>query len=372
MIFNYLGIIEEILTRKSAANSRAKDVSVPDVVNVYAKAPFKSVPSHTTVREYLRICSVISTEALKALRSMEEQGLHGYRACPTRSCGPFFVRNRSSDSVSVVCHGTLPAGIPADTTPQRINSQIRSIMDETGETGRTPTEAVLLIACKNIASTLGWEIKENTQGLPSLHAAGGKSYDKKTCDIPLWGKPIIFDTRQDALNSLNPGSNEMDLQYVRLVLVADYQLLQRMCLPGGKEAVRSKEAGLYIKVAADCPAYRAIWELPSHNRTTSHEVASYLERNAARQTLLDTFNDAAGGKAAPACLLLREGIDGANNKEGVEVTVSPGVSVVREGWCDSGAADTSSTTPGGIVDEDPEMDGGLSGSDISPYEAGSE
>ncbi|CAN0314487.1 unnamed protein product, partial [Pylaiella littoralis] len=84
MIFNYLGIIEEILTRKSAANSRAKDVSVPDVVNVYAKAPFKSVPSHTTVREYLRICS----------------------------------RNRSSDSVSVVCHGTLPAGIPADTTPQ--------------------------------------------------------------------------------------------------------------------------------------------------------------------------------------------------------------------------------------------------------------
>ncbi|CAN0420146.1 unnamed protein product, partial [Pylaiella littoralis] len=38
-------------------------------------APFKSVPSHTTVREYLRICSVISTEALKALRSMEEQGL---------------------------------------------------------------------------------------------------------------------------------------------------------------------------------------------------------------------------------------------------------------------------------------------------------
>ncbi|CAN0446189.1 unnamed protein product, partial [Pylaiella littoralis] len=64
MIFNYLGIIEEILTRKSAANSRAKDVSVPDVVNVYAK------------------------------------------------------RNRSSDSVSVVCHGTLPAGIPADTTPQ--------------------------------------------------------------------------------------------------------------------------------------------------------------------------------------------------------------------------------------------------------------
>ncbi|CAN0369897.1 unnamed protein product, partial [Pylaiella littoralis] len=218
-----------------------------------------------------------------------------------------FNRNRSSDSVSVVCHGTLPAGIPADTTPQRINSQIRSIMDETGETGRTPTEAVLLTACKNIASTLGWEIKENTQGLPSLHAAGGKSYDKKTCDIPLWGKPIIFDTRQDALNSLNPGSNEMDLQYVRLVLVADYQLLQRMCLPGGKEAVRSKEAGLYIKVAADCPAYRAIWELPSHNRTTSHEVASYLERNAARQALLDTFNDAAGGKAAPACLLLREG-----------------------------------------------------------------
>lgn len=196
--------------------------------------------------------------------------------------------------------------------------------------------------------------KDNAQGLPSLHAVAGKSYDKKTCDIPIWGKPIIFDTRQDALDSLDPDSNEMDLQYVRLVLVADYQLLQRICLPGGKEAVRSKEAGLYIQVGADCPAYHAMWESPSHGRTTSHEVASCLQRNGARQVLLDSFNDVAGVKVSPAYLLLRKEIDRKIDKEGAEMFVDPGASVVREGWCDaSGAGDNTSSEGSGVQDTEP-------------------
>lgn len=124
--------------------------------------------------------------------------------------------------------------------------------------------------------------------------------------------------------------NDDDTQpYVRLVLVADYDLLNTMLLPG-KERLQTRAAGLYLRVAPTCPAYYALWD--SNQAVTSHEVLNGLKRGAPRDVLLDTMKDNVGGKPSPVKLNVYKTIRSTN--PGGVVLVNPGVSVVRGGWCD--------------------------------------
>ncbi|CAM9533490.1 unnamed protein product [Pylaiella littoralis] len=169
------------------------------------------------------------------------------------------------------------------------------------------------------------EQQEDSTGVdePTLHALDGQRYAKTSSTIPLWGDLVIFNTRLEALDSLQPENDSSSLQYVRLVLLADYPLLSRMC-EVGKESVRSSDAGLYLKVCATCPAYYAMWDTTPEN--TTHEVLNILERAAARDVLLKKFkNEATGGNPSPLSLNVTCVIDA--NANGVEVKVDPGVSV---------------------------------------------
>lgn len=189
--------------------------------------------------------------------------------------------------------------------------------------------------------------------LMTLHAQDGKKYKINDSDIPIWGDAVVYDTRQAALNSLDPDDDNVDLQFVRLVLVADTNLLKRLCI-ASKEIVRSAEAGLYLKVARTCPAYYAMWEEDS-TETTHHEVYSYLKRTSKREALLNAFIDKAGGVPAPARLGVFKGIDGAT--PGVVMRVNPGVSVVRKGWCDESSAGGGAGSEGRDVDSNGVMEG---------------
>ena len=146
-------------------------------------------------------------------------------------------------------------------------------------------------------------------------------------EIPIWGKPIIFDTRQLALASLKPVENGTELQFVRLVLVADYDLLKHMCAK--KEVVWSREAGLYMKVAQTCPAYYAMWN-DSPKGHAAHEICSYLKRSDMRQTLLRSFVDKEGEAPASAKLDVYRVISAAT--PGAMIKVNCGVRIVRLGW----------------------------------------
>ena len=169
--------------------------------------------------------------------------------------------------------------------------------------------------------------------LVCLHTADGVHYKIGSMDIPIWGSTVIFNTPQDALQSLDPDNDDLSLQFVRLVLVADYHLLQSLCVHG-KEGVRSTEAGLYIKVSPTCPAYYAMWD--DSTEKTSHEVASYLGRSEKRAAWMDSFNDLSGKTPAPVKLKVCKTIQICEN--GTPVKVRPGVSVVRSGWCVEGGA----------------------------------
>lgn len=92
------------------------------------------------------------------------------------------------------------------------------------------------------------------------------------------GKAAIFDTLQAALDSLDPAADHDDLQFVRVVLVANTSLL--MCV-NGKEVVRSPEAALYLEVAPTCPAYYAMWSTPRGSSLSSAD----LEPRSVAQTL---------------------------------------------------------------------------------------
>lgn len=185
-------------------------------------------------------------------------------------------------------------------------------------------------------------LQENADdGLICLHAKTNKRYSARDSDIPIWGSPVIYDTRQGALESLNPDDDHTDLQFVRLVLVADYDLLKRLCIKG-KEVVRSPDAALYCKVAPTCPAYYALWE-ESLGSQPAHEVCSYFQRTWTTEQLLKTFHDVAGGIPSPTKLHLCRGIR--SSDPGRMVQVKPGVSVVHRGWCDE------TTATGGVGEE---------------------
>lgn len=172
-------------------------------------------------------------------------------------------------------------------------------------------------------------LQVNTNGNQSLHFTDGLTYQPRASQIPIWGTAVVFDSKGEAEQWLHDSYMEdsADMQYVRLVFVADYVLLKRMVDPG-KEVVRSSEAGLYIIVAPTCPAYHALWD-SGDAREHTHSVVSFLDRGASRQTLLNTFDDNVGGAPAPCCLYLHRA---SATGGGAEILVDPGVSVVRDGW----------------------------------------
>ena len=175
--------------------------------------------------------------------------------------------------------------------------------------------------------------QDNEDALLCLHAEDDIRYPLNSHEIPIWGKPIVYDSRQQALDSLKPTEDSTEHQFVRLVLVCKYDLLKRLC--GKKEVVRSREAGLYLQVAQTCPVYYAMWD-DSPTRHAAHEVSSYLKRSDTRETLLRSFIDKEGGAPAPAKLNVLRVIDAAT--PGAIVKVIPGVSVVRLGWCHDASA----------------------------------
>ena len=69
--------------------------------------------------------------------------------------------------------------------------------------------------------------RDNEDALLCLHAEDDIRYPLNSHVIPIWGKPVVYDSRQRALDSLKPAEDSTDLQVLRLVLVADYDLLTK-------------------------------------------------------------------------------------------------------------------------------------------------
>lgn len=160
--------------------------------------------------------------------------------------------------------------------------------------------------------------------LPYLCARNKTSYRTAHNDIPVWGKAVVYDSHRQALDSLNVGDHSTDLQFVRLVRVADNGLLKKMCPKN--QVVKHSEAGLYLRVAESCPAYYACCEQGKDKSSTHHEISSYLQRTDNRETLIGAFNDGVPGYPAPVRLVVTGRIAASN--PGVAVYVEPGVSVI--------------------------------------------
>ena len=184
------------------------------------------------------------------------------------------------------------------------------------------------------------------EGAPfALAAKDNTEYDiNSTCDVPLWGKLCVFDSPREALESLGPNYLTAPC-FVRLVLVADSALLRKLC-KDGEEVLSSDTAGLYLRVAASCPAFFAIWEDGSQN--TTHYVRNALDRQASRDALLNKFK-----VQVPVSLAVATGIPKRPN--GVVVKINPGVSVACNSW---GEDDDSSSSSGSGGSIDAESDGG--------------
>ena len=175
--------------------------------------------------------------------------------------------------------------------------------------------------------------RDNEDALLCLHAEDDTRYPLNSHVISIWGKPIVYDSRQRALDSLKPAEDSTDLQVLHLGLVADYDLLKHLCTK--KEVVRSQAARLYLQVTQTCPAYYAMWDaLPIGHAV--HEVCSYLKRSDMCEMLLRSLINKEGGAPAPAKLDVFRVIDAAT--PGAIVKFNPGVSVVCLGWYDDGSA----------------------------------
>lgn len=153
----------------------------------------------------------------------------------------------------------------------------------------------------------------------ALHAQQ-KKYGMHEQDIPVWGKPIIFNTPEEAEASLN--DDPTGSQYVRLIRVADNKQLAALLLQG-KELLKSKTANLYLRVADTCPAYYAQWESTREN--THHEVVNKLKRGAPRDSMLKVWVDGEGRVQSPLALCVYRSI---RDTAGEVVLVHPGTSVV--------------------------------------------
>ncbi|CAN0423878.1 unnamed protein product, partial [Ectocarpus sp. 12 AP-2014] len=252
-----------------------------------------------------------------------------------------FAGDGDTTGIRYISHGSLlPDGIPEITTPHRVEAQLNKRTKNLSEAA-SDDEAVLGVA-KSYADTMGWTIKMNPEDeLHYLCAKDNTSYKADTNDIPIWGKVVVYDSMQQALESLNIEERSTDLQFVRLVQVADNDLLKRMCTKN--EIVRNPDAGLYLQIAPTCPAYYASCDQEegknSKKSTAMHEVASYLQRTDNRAKLINSFVDDQVGVPAPVKLVVVRRIKA--SAHGVAVRVSPGVSVVH----DDAKGDGSSNEP---------------------------
>ncbi|CAN0259142.1 unnamed protein product [Ectocarpus sp. 6 AP-2014] len=240
-----------------------------------------------------------------------------------------FTDDGSASEITYISHGSLPDGIPETTTPNRIladvNTRTNNLREGGSVDGATPDERALLGAAQAIAEQMGWVIKVNSDDdLPYLCARNKTSYQTAHNDIPVWGNPVVYDSHRQALDSLNIEDHSTDLQFVRLVRVADNGLLKKMCPKN--QIVKHSEAGLYLRVAESCPAYYACCEQGNDKSSAHHEISSYLQRTDNRETLIGAFNDGVPGYHAPVRLVVTGRIAASN--PGVAVCVDPGVSVI--------------------------------------------
>ncbi|CAM9761847.1 unnamed protein product, partial [Ectocarpus sp. 8 AP-2014] len=243
-----------------------------------------------------------------------------------------FAVDGDSSKIMYISHGSLPDGIPEITTPHRILADVNTRITNLREGGvvdgtTTPDERALLGAAQAFAEQMGWAIKVNSDdNLPYLCARAKKSYQTAHNDIPVWGKAVVYDSHRQALDSLNIGDHSPDLQFVRLVRVADNGLLKKMC--PNNQVVKHSEAGLYLHVAESCPAYYACCEQGKDKSSTHHEISSYLQRTDDREKLISYFKDdvRVPGYPAPVRLVVTGRIAASN--PGAAVYVDPGVSVI--------------------------------------------
>ena len=101
-----------------------------------------------------------------------------------------------------------------------------------------------------------WSKQENQQeqGSLLLFLRSNQTYGPDNLRLLLWGTPKIYDTVEDAIDSLDQEAAAAG--YVRLVHALTNDELRTMCLVG-KEFLRSRTAQLYIQISASCPAFYA-------------------------------------------------------------------------------------------------------------------
>ncbi|CAB1107040.1 unnamed protein product [Ectocarpus sp. CCAP 1310/34] len=197
------------------------------------------------------------------------------------------------------------------------------------------------VACK-VARDFQWEPPEELGVSVTLFALDAQRYNVGASDLPVWGEYIVSDSLEEAYASIKPDDDAENLQYVRLLHVADTQLLRRMCKEA-EESVVSEDAGLYLRVAKSCPAFYALWDESEDNAGT-HEVRNRCARTDSTSNLVAKFRGT-GSTEFPVFLKVCQEIAAKNRGRGVHV--QPGLSVVRPGWYKSPETESSSNDEGG-------------------------
>ena len=144
-------------------------------------------------------------------------------------------------------------------------------------------------------------------------------------EMPVWGKLLVYGTREEAINSLS--AKEKEEQLVSLILVAGNRQLKAILDPG-REICRP-QAALYLRIAESCPMYYITWERDGVEGGI--EVVSRLHQKGKREEMLDAVRACSGKK----CYLIGRVSSGYHETSGSEtidpirpLRVCPRVSVV--------------------------------------------
>lgn len=187
-------------------------------------------------------------------------------------------------------------------------------------------------------------------------------------DVPCWGELVVFDSAQDALDSLS--DHEQEAQLVRLIKIADHSQLKAM-LDTRKELCQPK-AALYLRLTPSCPVYYLSWE--ADKETDEMEIHITIPQKAAgRVELLRAASIADDGHHYPVFAKVGRGRRAMRDKEAGSLRplfVSPGNSVVGGPGFKKYALLQDDEDKDESEGEEGESDGGDSAGDIPEGEGG--
>lgn len=105
-------------------------------------------------------------------------------------------------------------------------------------------------------------------------------------DTPICDRLVVYDKPEDALGTLTDG--DVNVRYVRMVMVATNQQLRRVLEPG--QELCHPDAAPYLRAHLTCPLYYLRWEETKHG--LNMEIVPPLPQSGTRQAMIGILRPA--------------------------------------------------------------------------------